>query len=82
MVNKFNENSQIESNNSIVISGIKTDNNKNYNNAMPIIQMKNNNVKDTNIINEKENNNSKEIRKKILCMHEFSKTGYAGDDEK
>ena len=82
MVNKFNENSQIESNNSIVISGIKTDNNKNYNNAMPIIQMKNNNVKDTNIINEKENNNSKEIRKKILCMHEFSKTGYAGEDEK
>ena len=82
MVNKFNENSQIESNNSIVISGIKTDNNKNCGNAMPIIQMKNNNVKDTNIINEKENNNSKEIRKKILCMHEFSKTGYAGEDEK
>ena len=82
MVNKFNENSQIESNNSIVISGIKIDNNKNFNHTMPIMQMKNNNEKDTNIITEKENNNSKEIRKKILCMHEFSKTGYAGEDEK
>ena len=76
MVNKFNENSQIESNNSIVISGIKT------NNTMPIIQMKNNNEKEKNVINEKESNNTKEIRKKILCMHEFSKTGYAGEDEK
>jgi serine/threonine protein phosphatase PrpC len=35
-----------------------------------------------NIKNAQENNISKEIRKKILCMHEFSKTGYAGEDEK
>ena len=44
------------------------------------------------VINGNQNNNSnnnllnsniqKQIRKKILCMHEFSKTGYAGEDEK
>ena len=46
---------------------------------------------DSIIINAKKNNytnsneiekNNKTIRKKILCMHEFSKTGYAGEDEK
>ena len=31
---------------------------------------------------QQENKTPKEIRKKILCMHEFSKTGYAGEDEK
>ena len=35
-----------------------------------------------NINENTENNTPKEIRKKILCMHEFSKTGYAGEDEK
>ena len=77
MINKFNENSKIESNNSIIITGIKTDNN-----TMPIIQIKSNNEKEKNVMNKKELNDSKEIRKKILCMHEFSKTGYAGEDEK
>ena len=84
--NKFNENTQIESNNSIVISGIKTDNNINnkeinyygYNNN----NMKNNNNNYINSNNKIGNNKSQEIRKKILCMHEFSKTGYAGEDEK
>ena len=84
--NKFNDNTQIESNNSIVISGIKTDNNINnkeinyygYNNN----NMKNNNNNYINSNNKIGNNKSQEIRKKILCMHEFSKTGYAGEDEK
>ena len=79
MINKFNENTQIESNNSIIISGIKTENNKANNFANPIDKIKNDNE---NKIKKQENNIAKEIRKKILCMHEFSKTGYAGEDEK
>ena len=79
MMNKFNENTQIESNNSIIISGIKTENNKGNNFANPIDKIKNDNENKTK---KQENNIAKEIRKKILCMHEFSKTGYAGEDEK
>ena len=79
MINKFNENTQIESNNSIIISGIKTENNKENNFTNHIDKIKNANE---NKINEQEDNISKEVRKKILCMHEFSKTGYAGEDEK
>ena len=68
ILNKCNDISQIESNNSIVING--TQNN---------LDNKTNNVNDV----EKEcKNQIKHIRKKILCMHEFSKTGYAGEDEK
>ena len=66
----FNEISKIESNNSIIINAKKN----NYTNSNEITST------------EKENNfgekNNKTIRKKILCMHEFSKTGYAGEDEK
>jgi serine/threonine protein phosphatase PrpC len=81
MINKFNENSQIESNNSILISGMKTENTKENNLISPISKMQN----DNELINDKnqqENKMPTEIRKKILCMHEFSKTGYAGEDEK
>ena len=66
----FNEITKIESNDSIIINAIKN----NYTNSDVITPV------------EKENNfsekNNKTIRKKILCMHEFSKTGYAGEDEK
>ena len=68
ILNKFNDISQIESNTSIVINGIQSNN------------MNNNTIKNDNVV--KEENSPKEIRKKILCMHEFSKTGYAGEDEK
>ena len=71
IINKYNDISQIESNSSIIINGIQR--NKNNDN--------NNNINK----NEKENNKDnsiKQIKKKILCMHEFSKTGYAGEDEK
>jgi len=79
--NKFNNISKIESNNSIIINGTpsytKKDNspinkieNSNNNNNINIIQKQNNNI------------SPKQVRKKILCMHEFSKTGYAGEDEK
>ena len=68
ILNKFNDISQIESNTSIVINGIQNNN------------MNNNTIKNDNVV--KEENSPKEIRKKILCMHEFSKTGYAGEDEK
>ena len=82
--NNFNEIAQIESNNSIIISGIKTDNNINYKDGN--YYGFNNNIKNNsnyiNNSNEIEKNTSQEIRKKILCMHEFSKTGYAGEDEK
>ena len=80
----FNDVAQIESNNSIIISGIKTDNNNNKtedNHLNPKNLMENINS-DASIKNEIENNVPKEIRKKILCMHEFSKTGFAGEDEK
>ena len=83
--NKYNQITKIESNNSINISGISINNNqRGYNNTSPLSQVENiklNNV-NINIKNAQENNISKEIRKKILCMHEFSKTGYAGEDEK
>jgi serine/threonine protein phosphatase PrpC len=66
----FNEITKIESNDSIIINAMKN----NYTNSNEITPV------------EKENNfgekNNKTIRKKILCMHEFSKTGYAGEDEK
>ena len=66
----FNEITKIESNDSIIINAMKN----NYTNSNEITPA------------EKENNfgekNNKTIRKKILCMHEFSKTGYAGEDEK
>ena len=57
---------QIQSNNSIIITGTQINNN--------------NDNKQQNINNN--DNLPKQIRKKILCMHEFSKTGYAGEDEK
>ena len=81
MINKFNENSQIESNNSILISGMKTENTKENNLVSPISKMQNDN-EFINDKNQQENKMPTEIRKKILCMHEFSKTGYAGEDEK
>ena len=81
----FNDVAQIESNNSIIISGIKTDNNINNKKEDNYLNPKNlmeNIDNDASIKNEIENNVPKEIRKKILCMHEFSKTGFAGEDEK
>ena len=81
----FNDVAQIESNNSIIISGIKTENNitnKNEDNNLNPKNLIENINNDANIKNEIENNIPKEIRKKILCMHEFSKTGFAGEDEK
>ena len=66
---KFNEMAQIESNNSIIICGIKN----NYTNLITPVE------REKNYSERREN---KEIRKKKLCMHEFSKTGYAGEDEK
>ena len=85
IINKFNDVAQIESNNSIIISGIKTDNNSsniktedNYlNNANKFRD-----INDINFKNKQRNDMPQEIRKKILCMHEFSKTGFAGEDEK
>ena len=71
----FNDVAKVESNNSIVISGIKTDNNISD-------KTKDSHSNPKNINENTENNTPKEIRKKILCMHEFSKTGYAGEDEK
>ena len=71
----FNDVAKVESNNSIVISGIKTDNNISD-------KTKDSHLNPKNINENTENNTPKEIRKKILCMHEFSKTGYAGEDEK
>ena len=44
------------------------------------IQNKNNNSTKNDI--NKNEETPKQTRKKILCMHEFSKTGYAGEDEK
>ena len=81
IINRFTENSQIESNNSILISGMKKENNKENNLISPITKMKNDNEFFSDK-NEQENKKPNEIRKKILCMHEFSKTGYAGEDEK
>ena len=57
-------------NSSLIINGIQ----RNKNN-------------DNNNINKNEEENNKDnsinqIKKKILCMHEFSKTGYADEDEK
>ena len=80
----FNDVAQIESNNLIIISWIETDNN--INNKRKDSYLINKNIKvnidtDYNIKNEI-GKTPKEIRKKILCMHEFSKTGYAGEDEK
>ena len=74
ILNKYNDKSLIESNSSIIINGIQNNNsNDNFD-------------KDTNKKDNDNNNNNanmtKQIRKKILCMHEFSKTGYAGEDEK
>ncbi len=75
--NKFNNISKIESNNSIIINGIQSNNKKEN---IPINKIENANI---NIIQNQNNNISpKQVRKKILCMHEFSKTGYAGEDEK
>ena len=84
VINKFNEVAQIESNNSIIISGIKTENNSNNNRTEDnyINNQKEENFDFFNNSNEQRTNLPKEIRKKILCMHEFSKTGYAGEDEK
>ena len=75
--NKFNNISKIESNNSIIINGIQSNNKKEN---IPINKIEKTNI---NIIQNQNNNISpKQVRKKILCMHEFSKTGYAGEDEK
>ena len=73
ILSNYNDISQIQSNSSIIISGTQNNNIKNNNN----------NINDNK--QQKVNNNEnlpKQIRKKILCMHEFSKTGYAGEDEK
>ena len=69
ILHKYNDISKIESNHSIVINGISSNR----------INNENNNI--NNIVKENENQ-KKQIRKKILCMHEFSKIGYAGEDEK
>ena len=79
IINRFTENSQIESNNSILISGMKKENNK-ENKENNLMKNENEFFNDKN--EQQENKTPKEIRKKILCMHEFSKTGYAGEDEK
>ena len=68
ILNKFNEKSLVESNHSIIINGIQKSNNKNNN--------------ENSLNNSIASNMTKQIRKRILCMHEFSKTGYAGEDEK
>ena len=75
ILHKYNNISQIESNNSIIINGIQ--NNKD--------DKDNKDDKESNkneTINNNKDNTIKQIKKKILCMHEFSKTGYAGEDEK
>ena len=71
-INKFNNISKIESNSSLIIKAIPK--------AEVII------VDDDKMQKKEENkvniNSPKQVRKKIICMHEFSKTGYAGEDEK
>ena len=83
ILHKYNNISQIESNNSIIINGIH--NNRDDKDNKDNKDKDNKDNKDNNI-NESNNNNNentiKQIKKKILCMHEFSKTGYAGEDEK
>ena len=80
--NKFNNISKIESNNSLIINGIQSYN-KSTNSPINKIENSNNNNNNINSIQNQNNNISpKQVRKKILCMHEFSKTGYAGEDEK
>jgi serine/threonine protein phosphatase PrpC len=66
IINKYNDKSLAESNNSIAINGIQ----------------KNSSASDLMNKNDINSNEPIQIRKKILCMHEFSKTGYAGEDEK
>jgi serine/threonine protein phosphatase PrpC len=79
ILNKFNNISKIESNNSLIINGIQSYNKK-ENDPINKVENSNNNI---NIAQNQNNNISpKQVRKKILCMHEFSKTGYAGEDEK
>ena len=85
ILHKFNDISQIESNNSIIISGIQ--NNKYDKDVKDVKTDKDDKDNNDNNINESINKNNnekniKQIKKKILCMHEFSKTGYAGEDEK
>ena len=72
ILNKITDISNLKSNSSIIINGIQNSspNGMNFNNFNPINQS-------INFSSE-----PKEIQKKILCMHEFSKTGYAGEDEK
>ena len=79
ILNKFNNISKIESNNSLIINGIQS-NNKKENSSINKVENSNNNI--NNIQNQNNNISPKQVRKKILCMHEFSKTGYAGEDEK
>ena len=78
ILNKYNDKSLIESNSSIIINGSQNNNNTNDNFDKDINKKDN----DNNNNNNNTTNITKEIRKKILCMHEFSKTGYAGEDEK
>ena len=73
---KFNNISKIESNSSLIIKGIPK---VKENNEIIIVD----DDKTQKEVENKVNSNSpKQVRKKIMCMHEFSKTGYAGEDEK
>ena len=71
-ISKFNNISKIESNSSLIIKAIpKTE--------VIIVDDDKMQIKEENKVNV---NSTKQVRKKIICMHEFSKTGYAGEDEK
>lgn len=75
-INKFNNISKIESNSSLIIKAIP----KTKANNKIIIADDDKTQKE--VENKVNNNSPKQVRKKIICMHEFSKTGYAGEDEK
>ena len=74
--NKFNNISKIESNNSLIIKAIPKikDNNE--------VIIVDDDKTQKEVENKVNSNSKKQVRKKIICMHEFSKTGYAGEDEK
>ena len=76
--NKFNNVSKIESSSSLIIKAIPKS--KSINEITFADDDKT--QKEVESENKVNNNSTKQVRKKIICMHEFSKTGYAGEDEK
>ena len=74
--NKFNNISKIQSNNSLIIKAIPK---IKANNEVIIVD---DDKTQKEVENKVNSNSKKQVRKKIICMHEFSKTGYAGEDEK